>query len=113
MVLEGYIFGSSNLVEKASCTELSLDDLLPTQLLIPATPRLSIPEDLDIWQLLERGLADQSLCQLLRLRVAPFFKVFEDPVDSGEGLNSGISKVVASQLADSLQKLWHDEPVST
>ena len=98
----------SNLLNKPSGTKLSLDDLLPAQLLVPVHWLLLLGKDLDVGQVVETLAVGQVICQLLRLGVKSRLDVFNYLSNVGNRLNDRIREVVAAQLGDPLQELWHD-----
>ena len=95
----------SNLLNKPSGTKLSLDDLLPAQLLVPVHWPLLLGKDLDVGQILETLTFGQAICQLLGLGVKNRLDVFNYLSDGGYRVNDRIREVMAAQLREPLQEL--------
>lgn len=94
-----------NLLNKPSGTKLSLDDLLPAQLLVPIHWLLFLGEDFDVGQVLETLAVGQVICQLLRLGVKNRLDVVNYLSDGGNRVNDRIREVMAAQLREPLQEL--------
>lgn len=97
-------FRQRRLSNKTSRTKLSLDDLLPTQFLIPVRRLLLLRENLDVGSVLEAVLVEQLFGQFGWLRVKGLKDVVHGFFDVGDGVDGRVGEV-AAELGESLQKL--------